>query len=128
MITRWLAKIMVKIGRALFPEVYQAVSETQKIVNQYQVLIDKQTLGGKTLNVDEIAILGSLVNCHITVQPQVHPRIVLSETHFDAALGLSGDQAYLSNNVFSMKEAGGDAFVITAKKIAKKRGNNVKNY
>ncbi len=91
----------------------------QEIVDQYYVLVEKQTLGGKTLNVDEIAILGDIIDCKVTVKPQMYTRVVLSESKFDAALGVDGDNVMVNSCVFSNHEVAINAPAKPIKKGAK---------
>ena len=95
-----------RIKRKLFSDVYNQLNSAKRIVDLYSALIDKQSIDGKELELDNAAILGNISNCSITIKPQLHTRVVLSEAHFGSVLGFSKTQGTaIINNIFQSEEA-----------------------
>lgn len=71
------------------------------IVDEYDVIRGSMDLSGKEIHLEGItALLGNLNSCHVTVEPHLHPRIVLSELTMDSAITIAGSHCMVRDSIF----------------------------
>ena len=93
-IVKWLlGQELDKIAKAL--ELYESIERIVKDRNSYTK---------KELNLKEVILLGNIADCNVSIKPQVHNRIVLSEVKLQAALRIMGEHQLISQNLFKVEE------------------------